>query len=427
MGVTLRELSFGILTFALAACGVKDDGVSEPSNTAGTSTSSAGSSSGAGAENSSVSGNAHGGSDSNSASASQSGGSVAVGGADATPQGGTATMGGTSTGGSGGSLPVPVGGQAPADERCEIAKLDPAKPPQVLTLSGSLGTHDPVMIAADGRFYLFSTGNNLAAKTSTNMLQWQNAPEVFTNATRPAWIAQAVPGVSNLWAPDISFFGGQYHLYYSASTFGSNHSCIGHLTRPALNSGTWTDRGQVICSNATGNDNWNAIDPNLIVDQAGTPWLAFGSFWGGIKLIKLTADGARDGTSLDSLAARPNAGGALEAPFIVRRCGYYYLFTSWDSCCKGASSTYNTRVGRSATLAGPYQDRAGVALMQGGGTLLVQGGERYKGPGHNAVVFTDSAAFNVYHSYDANNNGQSVLRIAELAWDSEGWPVSGGP
>jgi arabinan endo-1,5-alpha-L-arabinosidase len=250
---------------------------------------------------------------------------------------------------------------------------------------------------------------------------------VFTNATRPAWLAQAVPGVSNLWAPDISFFGGQYHLYYSASTFGSNHSCIGHLTRPALNSGTWTDRGQVICSNATGNDNWNAIDPNVIVDQAGTPWLSFGSFWGGIKLIKLTADGARDGTSLDSLAARPNAGGALEAPFIVRRCGYYYLFTSWDSCCKAASSTYNTRVGRSATLAGPYQDRAGVALMQGGGTLLVQGGERYKGPGHNAIVFTDTGAFNVYHSYDANNNGQSVLRIAELAWDSDGWPVSGGP
>jgi arabinan endo-1,5-alpha-L-arabinosidase len=322
---------------------------------------------------------------------------------------------------------MPMGGQASVNDRCELANLDPAKPPQVLTLSGSLGTHDPVMIAADGRFYLFSTGNNLAAKTSTNMLQWQNAPEVFTNATRPAWLAQAVPGVSNLWAPDISFFGGQYHLYYSASTFGSNHSCIGHLTRPALNSGTWTDRGQVVCSNATGNDNWNAIDPNLIVDQAGTPWLTFGSFWGGIKLIKLTADGARDGTSLASLAARPNAGGALEAPFIVRRCGYYYLFTSWDSCCKGASSTYNTRVGRSTNLAGPYQDRAGVALMQGGGTLLVQGGERYKGPGHNAVVFTETGAFNVYHSYDASNNGQSVLRISELAWDSDGWPVSGGP
>ncbi|HEX2870976.1 MAG TPA: arabinan endo-1,5-alpha-L-arabinosidase [Polyangiaceae bacterium] len=404
---------------------MKDAGVSEPSNSAGTSTSSAGS---AGTENSSPSGSSQG----SSAGAPATGGNLGSGGTEPTPHGGMSNEGGsTSTtagsGGSAGTLPIAGGGQSPMDERCDIANLDPAKPPQVLTLSGSLGTHDPVMIAADGRFYLFSTGNNLAAKTSTNMLQWQNAPEVFTSATRPAWIAQAVPGVSNLWAPDISFFGSQYHLYYSASTFGSNHSCIGHLTRPSLSSGTWTDRGQVICSNATGNDNWNAIDPNVIVDQGGTPWLAFGSFWGGIKLIKLTAEGARDGTSLDSLAARPNAGGALEAPFIVRRCGYYYLFTSWDSCCKGASSTYNTRVGRSATLAGPYQDRAGVALMQGGGTLLVQGGERYKGPGHNAVVFTNTAAFNVYHSYDANNNGQSVLRIAEVAWDGEGWPVAGGP
>lgn len=57
----------------------------------------------------------------------------------------------------------------------------------------------------------------------------------------------------------------------------------------------------------------------------------------------------------------------------------------------------------------------------------IQGGDRYKGPGHNAVIFSKNAAYNVYHSYDANSNGASVLRIAELAFDDEGWPVSGGP
>jgi arabinan endo-1,5-alpha-L-arabinosidase len=338
-------------------------------------------------------------------------------------------VGGSNGGSAGqpGSVGGSAGGSAPANERCDIANFDPAKPPQVLTLSGSLGAHDPVMMPADGRFYLFSTGNNLGAKTSMNLLAWQNAPEVFTGSTRPTWIGTAVPGVSNLWAPDISFFGGVYHLYYSASTFGSNHSCIGHATRASLATGSWMDHGQVICSNAGTNDNWNAIDPNVIVDQAGTPWLAFGSFWSGIKLIKLDQTGARSGTSLDALASRPSAGGALEAPFIVRRCGFYYLFVSWDTCCKGADSTYNTRVGRSASVAGPYVDKDGVALLQGGGTLLVKGGDRYRGPGHNAVVFTDTAAYNVYHSYDANNNGQSVLRIADLVWDSDGWPVSGGP
>lgn len=340
--------------------------------------------------------------------------------------GGASSIGGGGSG-SGSNAGAPSAGGGPVDDRCQIAMHDAAKPPRVLTLSGSLGTHDPVMIAADGRFYLFSTGNNVGAKTSTDMLAWQNAPDVFTSATRPAWLAQAVTGVSNLWAPDISFFGGKYHLYYSASTFGSNHSCIGHATRASLSAGSWTDHGQVICSNAGSKDNWNAIDPNVIVDEAGTPWLSFGSFWGGIKLIKLDESGARSGASLDAIAARPKAGGALEAPFIVRRCGFYYLFVSWDTCCKGADSTYNTRVGRSTAVAGPYADKDGVALLEGGGTLLLKGGDRYRGPGHNAVVFTDSAAFNIYHAYDASNRGASVLRIAELVWDADGWPISGGP
>ncbi|HEX2869919.1 MAG TPA: arabinan endo-1,5-alpha-L-arabinosidase [Polyangiaceae bacterium] len=319
------------------------------------------------------------------------------------------------------------GGMGGGGDRCNIAKLDSAKPPKLLSLSGNLGTHDPVIAAANGKYFLFSTGNNIGAKTSSDLLNWQGAPDVLASNTRPAWLSQQVPGVANLWAPDISFFGGAYHLYYSASTFGSNHSCIGHLSRASLSSGAWSDHGPVICSNVTTKDNWNAIDPNVVVEPDGTPWLSFGSFWGGIKLIKLDQQGARVGTSLDALAARPAAGGALEAPFIVPRCGYYYLFVSWDKCCAGVSSTYNIRVGRSATVQGPYLDRDGKAMTEGGGTLLVQGDARYKGPGHNAVLFTDTAAYNIYHAYDANQNGASTLRISELVWDEAGWPVSGGP
>ena len=351
---------------------------------------------------------------------------------DAGTQAGGAGAGGSEPGtagsasgmsGAAGSSPGPVAG----DDRCDVAKLDPAKPPKLLNLTGNLGTHDPVVIEADGRFYLFSTGNNIGAKTSNDLLSWQGASDVLTGGTRPAWLAQQVPGVSNLWAPDISFFGGAYHLYYSASTFGKNRSCIGHLSRASLTSGSWADKGEAICSNVSDKVNYNAIDPNVVVDTNGTPWLSFGSFWGGIQLIKLKETGERDGTSLVNIASRPSAGGALEAPFIVRRCGYYYLFVSFDRCCQGASSTYNIRVGRSANVEGPYVDRTGKAMLEGGGTLVLQGGDRYKGPGHNAVIFSKNAAYNVYHSYDANSNGASVLRIAELAFDGEGWPVSGGP
>jgi arabinan endo-1,5-alpha-L-arabinosidase len=291
---------------------------------------------------------------------------------------------------------------------------------------GSLGTHDPVMFEENGRFYLFMTGNRVGAKTSTDMLSWQNASAVFS--ANPSWISQSVPGATNLWAPDISSFGGMFHLYYSASTFGQNRSCIGHATKAALSTGSFTDQGSVVCSNVTtSGDDWNAIDPNVIVDQGGTPYLSFGSFWGGIKMIELDDQGARVGTMLYSIAARPRNGGALEAPFIVRRCGYYYLFVSFDTCCQGVDSTYNVRVGRSESVTGPYVDKAGAAMMDGGGTSVLQGGTRWKGPGHNAVVFSGTKAYNLYHSYDANANGQSILRISEIAWDAEGWPISAGP
>ncbi|HKP61926.1 MAG TPA: arabinan endo-1,5-alpha-L-arabinosidase, partial [Polyangiales bacterium] len=297
-------------------------------------------------------------------------------------------------------------------------------PPQVVNLTGNLGTHDPVMIQADGRYYLFHTGRGIPTKTSNDMKSWAAGPAVFSSS--PAWIAQRVSGATDLWAPDISFWGGSYHLYYSASTFGSNHSCIGHATRAKLNEGNWMDQGPVICSNDGSNDNWNAIDPNVIVDEKGAAFLAFGSFWSGIKMIPLDASGKRQGTELIALAARSGNSTAIEAPYIVRRCNQYYLFVSWDTCCKGADSTYKIAVGRATSVRGPYMARDGTAMMRGGGTLLLQGAGSWKGPGHNAVIHTDDGWFNVYHAYAASD-GHSQLRISQLAWDVDGWPTSAGP
>jgi arabinan endo-1,5-alpha-L-arabinosidase len=142
-------------------------------------------------------------------------------------------------------------------------------------------------------------------------------------------------------------------------------------------------------------------------------------------LIKLTDTGARADTILLSVAARPRNGGALEGPWIFRHCGYYYLFTSWGACCNGAWD-YNMRVGRSTTVSGPYVDKDGVALMEGGGTLLVQGTATLTAPGHNSVIAYQGKTYNLYHALNANHQS-AALRIAELVWDADGWPVSGGP
>ena len=167
---------------------------------------------------------------------------------------------------------------------CPGAAYDAGSPPKTLTLSGNLGVHDPAAYVVGKTVYLAATG--LAAKTSTNLTSWAGA-------------ANPLPARAGAWAPDISYFGGMFHLYYAVSSFGSNKSCIGQATRAALDSGSWTDKGDVICSNmGSTKDNWNAIDPNVVLDDAGVPWLALGSFWGGIKMVKLNSDGTRADTML---------------------------------------------------------------------------------------------------------------------------------
>ncbi|HEY8922844.1 MAG TPA: arabinan endo-1,5-alpha-L-arabinosidase, partial [Polyangia bacterium] len=325
-------------------------------------------------------------------------------------RGGGGQAGGTQhSGGAGGDT-------VPAD--CPGAAYDGTRPTP-LSLSGSLGAHDPAAIVAGGTIYLAATG--LVAKTSPDLKTWQAAP---TPLALPDW-ARTATGAKDLWAPDLSSFGGAYHLYYSASTFGSNKSCIGHATRPALDGGTWTDQGMVLCSNAGGaKDDWNAIDPNVAIDEAGTPWLVFGSFWSGIKAVKLDTSGRR--ADNDMFAIANHADGGIEGAWVFRRCGLYYLFVSWGACCNGAYD-YNIRVGRASAITGPYLDKAGSPMMSGGGTQLVKGDASWVAPGHNAVITYAGKTYNLYHALKGGSTGAPTLRISELVWDAEGWPVSGGP
>ena len=289
--------------------------------------------------------------------------------------------------------------------------------------------HDPAIIKEGDTYYLFSTRAGIAVRCSKDLISWRLCGDVFAHL--PGWAVKDVQGVRGLWAPDVSYFNGKYHLYYSASTFGSNRSSIGLVTNQALDPASdkyrWQDQGKIISSNPP--DDWNAIDPNLVIDEEGQPWLSFGSFWGGIKMRKIDpASGkllATDST-LYSLASRPRtpeSPGPIEAPFIVRKNGYYYLFVSFDFCCRGPNSTYNVRVGRSRRVTGPYVDQSGKLMTEGGGTIVVTGGSRWHGPGHCAILQEKDGEKMVYHAYDANWRGTPTLRIASLIWDASGWPT----
>ena len=289
--------------------------------------------------------------------------------------------------------------------------------------------HDPVIAHAGDTYYVFSTGSRIPFICSKDKVVWEFCGRIFES--NPAWTREINRDLVDIWAPDISFFNDRWHLYYAVSNFGSQNSAIGLATNVTLDLESpdykWVDGGEVLRSHP--GDQWNAIDPNLVLDENDQPWLAFGSFWGGIKLRKLertTGKLAVTDQNLYSLASRPRTPGtpgAIEAPNIIRKQSYYYLFVSFDFCCRGKDSTYNIRVGRARSITGPYVDREGKPMMDGGGTLVIAGGGRWAGPGHCSVLQENKIAWLIYHAYDTEWHGVATLRIAALRWDSEGWPT----
>jgi arabinan endo-1,5-alpha-L-arabinosidase len=293
--------------------------------------------------------------------------------------------------------------------------------------------HDPTIAREGGTYYVFSTGDpagsigngNIQIRTSSNLRTWTYTGTVF--ATKPAWITTALGDIPNLWAPDISYFGGLWHLYYAGSSFGSNNSVIGLATTPTLDPRSpryhWTDDGLVF--RTTSADNFNAIDPSLVTAADGGKWLVLGSFFSGIKMIKLDAGTGKPAASpaVYSLAAKPFPD-PEEGAGITYHDGYYYLFVSVDNCCRGISSTYHVQVGRSTSVTGPYTDASGTAMTNGGG-MEVQGTDAGMiGPGGEFIFNGGGSDYLVYHYYDAFDNGDAWIQIRPLTWVG-GWPVTG--
>jgi arabinan endo-1,5-alpha-L-arabinosidase len=314
--------------------------------------------------------------------------------------------------------------------------------PGAWTLSGDYPhAHDPAIARDGNRFYVFATGRapdggQLPIRCSSNLTDWKFCGQVFDAI--PDWIQKASPKTRDLWAPDISFFHGRYHLYYACSVFGRNTSGIALATNETLDAADpryhWMDEGLVLESIES--DDFNAIDPNVVLDAKGEPWMSFGSFWSGIKMHRIdpaTGKLSAKDAKLYSLAARakpenaamPPPGRttdwqAIEAPFIVRHGSFYYLFVSFDLCCRGAKSTYRIMVGRSRKSTGPYVDADGKPMISGAGTQLLSANQRWLGPGGESILQRPEGDLLVFHAYDATT-GKPALQISDLTWE-QGWP-----
>jgi len=313
---------------------------------------------------------------------------------------------------------------------------------------------DPAIIQGqtpgDKRWYLFCTSDPLNQDDkdasgafnehllpilqSEDLVNWTYAGDAFD--ALPAWAA----ATSDIWAPDIQFFNGKYHLYYTVTEAVGGGSAIGVATSDSP-TGPWAQEELPVVEPhpapcCSGSKRW-VYDPSIITDESGQRYIYYGSYFGGISVRALSEDGLVADPLSQLEVAIPNR---YEGAYVVKRGSFYYLFGSSSNCCNGPLSGYSVFVGRSPSPFGPFVDREGVPLLEasvGGTPVLSMNGNRWVGTGHNAV-FTDLSGqdWTVYHAVDQTDPYldeaasdlwlKRQLLLDPIDW-VDGWPtVRGG-
>jgi arabinan endo-1,5-alpha-L-arabinosidase len=291
-------------------------------------------------------------------------------------------------------------------------------------LKGDLRVHDPVMIKEGDTYYIFSTGKGIPIKTSKDKVTWKNSGVVFNNPL-PTWYKTDIPEQDGaLWAPDIHYRDGKFHLYYSVSAWMNFNSSIGYATNTTLNPNDpaykWIDEGQVI-GVKNGGKGVNVIDPNVVVEKDGKVWLLYGSYKAGLRLVELDKEtGKLKSENPELITITPSLG---EGSYIIKGLEYYYIFASRGICCKGIQSTYQVVMGRAKDIKGPYLNKQGESWLDNKYTVFLEGNYEEPGRGHNGFFTEKDTTFVVYHAYTRSAEGASLLNIKPVYVDADGWPA----
>jgi arabinan endo-1,5-alpha-L-arabinosidase len=277
---------------------------------------------------------------------------------------------------------------------------------QATALDGEPYIHDPSTIAfSDGKFFTFGTGGG--GLMSEDGWTWH------TGAVRPGG------GV----APDIIKIGDRYYVSYATGA-GGHASNVHTMWSKSLDpkSPDFKFNDDTIIVGSDGIEDNDAIDPAFLLDPTGRLWLSYGTYFGNIRIVELDPK-----TGKRVAGNKPvNVAIDMEATAMMYRDGWYYLLGTHGTCCDGANSTYNIRVGRSKKVTGPYIDNMGIETLKGGGKLVVAASGRFAGPGHFGLLDLGDGVekFSCHYEADLNRSGRSVLDIRPLLW-KDGWPVGG--
>ena len=278
----------------------------------------------------------------------------------------------------------------------------------IWALDGLVNIHDPsTVIMCEGKYYVYGTGGTALVSDDG----W-------------TWRAGKRPPRTGL-APDVIHIGDRYFMYVATGT-GVTKAAVNLLSSKTLDPESpdykWEEGGVVASSD--GVEDSNAIDPGVFLDpNTGRLWLVYGSYFGYIRQVELDP---KTGKRLHPNDKPRDLAVNCEASDMMYHDGWYYLLATHGSCCRGADSGYNIRVGRSRKVTGPFVDNMGVDMMEGGGKLLAGSWPRLIGPGHFGLLDLGDGVqkFSLHYEADLDRGGASVLDIRPLLWN-DGWPSAG--
>ena len=277
------------------------------------------------------------------------------------------------------------------------------------------GDHpDPSLIRVGKTYWMTSTSGDwspqFALYQSKDLQHWKAAGSVFPH--QPAW------ATGSFWAPEIVNDNGKILVYYVGRK-RDGPLCVAVAT--AVNpEGPYTDHGPIVCQPD------GSIDPAFIRDESGKPYLVWKEDGNSeqqptpLWAQPLTSDLTRlTGNKTQLIVNEPETweGGVVEAPYLLRHGGNFYMFYAGNACC-GSRCNYAEGVARAPSLLGPWEKNPANPIIRPNGT--------WRCPGHGSAVQSKSGKdFFLYHAYPIKGTiylgRESVLD--EITWSPDGWPV----
>ena len=212
----------------------------------------------------------------------------------------------------------------------------------LLALDGQIGIHDPsTVVRCNGKYYTYGTGGS--SLVSDDGWIWKRGTALPRRGL----------------APDVIHIGDRYYVYIAANIGAQPKAAVNMIWNKTLDPDSpdykWVEGGVVASSD--GVEDSNAIDPGVFLDpNDGRLWLVYGSYFGYIRLVQLDP---KTGKRLNPNDKPRDLAINCEASDMIYHDGWYYLLATHGSCCRGADSGYNIRMGRAKKVTGPFLDNDG--------------------------------------------------------------------